>query len=60
MQKAIQFKNREWDVAAIVHFPQDFDDVKEYAAIVCVHPGSSVKEQLCNKTLLNLTAQASS
>jgi fermentation-respiration switch protein FrsA (DUF1100 family) len=45
MQKPVQFKNGEWDVAAVVHFPPDFDDAKEYAAIVCVHPGSSVKEQ---------------
>ena len=45
MQKTVKFKSREWDVAGIIHFPQDFDDTKQYAAIVCAHPGSSVKEQ---------------
>ena len=41
----IKFKNRSWEVAAHIHFPQDFDKLKKYAAIICVHPGSSVKEQ---------------
>lgn len=45
MQKSVQFKHKDWDVAAIMHLPQDFDDTQKYAAIVCVHPGSSVKEQ---------------
>jgi len=39
------FKNRGWNVAAHLHLPTDFDTSKKYAAIVCVHPGSSVKEQ---------------
>jgi fermentation-respiration switch protein FrsA (DUF1100 family) len=39
------FKNRSWDVAAHLHLPGEFDLSKKYAAIVCVHPGSSVKEQ---------------
>ncbi|MCO6148674.1 alpha/beta hydrolase [Flavobacterium sp. NRK1] len=41
----VKFKNRDWDVAANIHLPKDFDPSKKYAAIVCVHPGSSVKEQ---------------
>jgi uncharacterized protein len=43
--KAIRFKNRNWDVAANLHFPKNLDEKKKYAAIVCVHPGRSVKEQ---------------
>lgn len=45
MLQAVKFKNRTWDVAANVYFPQHFDPTKKYAAIVCVHPGSSIKEQ---------------
>jgi fermentation-respiration switch protein FrsA (DUF1100 family) len=45
MLQAVKFKNRTWEVAANIHFPKDFDQTKKYAAIVCVHPGSSVKEQ---------------
>ena len=32
-------------IAGLVHHPEGFDPSKKYAAIVCVHPGSSVKEQ---------------
>jgi fermentation-respiration switch protein FrsA (DUF1100 family) len=44
MQK-VSFKNRSWDVAGNLYFPENYDKTKKYAAIVCVHPGSSVKEQ---------------
>lgn len=44
MEKAL-FKNREWNIAANVYLPEPFDRTKKHAAIVCVHPGSSVKEQ---------------
>lgn len=44
MQK-VSFKNRTWDVAGNLYLPTNFDKTKKYAAIVCVHPGSSVKEQ---------------
>lgn len=44
MQK-ISFKNRTWDVTGHLYFPENFDNTKQYPAIVCVHPGSSVKEQ---------------
>lgn len=43
--KSVTFKNRTWDVAAELHVPADFDENKSYAAIVCVHPGSSCKGQ---------------
>lgn len=45
MKKFANFKNRTWQVAAILHLPENFDERKRYSAIVCVHPGSSVKEQ---------------
>jgi len=41
----VSFKNRGWNVAAHLHLPAEFDTSKKYAAVVCVHPGSSVKEQ---------------
>lgn len=44
MQK-VSFKNRTWKVAGHLHLPENFDEFKKYPAIVCVHPGSSVKEQ---------------
>ncbi|WHZ13488.1 MAG: alpha/beta hydrolase [Nitrospira sp.] len=43
--KTVKFKNRNWDVAANLHFPKDFDQKKKYPAIVCAHPISSCKEQ---------------
>jgi hypothetical protein len=45
MKKSVKFKNRTWDVAANLHLPSNFDEKQKYSAIVCVHPGSSVKEQ---------------
>jgi fermentation-respiration switch protein FrsA (DUF1100 family) len=44
MQK-VSFKNRNWDVVGHLYFPENYDNTKKYSAIVCVHPGSSVKEQ---------------
>ncbi len=44
MQK-VKFKNRNWDTVANLHLPDNFDETQNYPAIVCVHPGSSVKEQ---------------
>ncbi|MFD2825254.1 alpha/beta hydrolase [Leeuwenhoekiella polynyae] len=44
MQK-VKFKNRNWDTVAHLHLPDNFDESQKYPAIVCVHPGSSVKEQ---------------
>ena len=44
MQK-VKFKNRNWETVANLHLPNNFDETKRYSAIVCVHPGSSVKEQ---------------
>ncbi|TCD03139.1 alpha/beta hydrolase [Pedobacter psychroterrae] len=43
--RKVNFKNRDWDIIGNLHFPENFDYKKKYPAIVCVHPGSSVKEQ---------------
>ncbi len=45
MHRPVTFRNRTWDVAATLELPPGFDEARTYAAIVCVHPGSSVKEQ---------------
>ncbi|MGO3107810.1 MAG: alpha/beta hydrolase [Sphingobacterium sp.] len=43
--RKVKFKNRNWDTAANLHLPDNFDETQNYPAIVCVHPGGSVKEQ---------------
>ncbi|WET76246.1 alpha/beta hydrolase [Amycolatopsis sp. QT-25] len=43
--ESVTFKNRTWDVAADVRFPEGFDPAKKYPAIICAHPISSCKEQ---------------
>lgn len=43
--KSVTFCNRTWNVAANLFLPPGFDERKRYAAIVCVHPGSSCKGQ---------------
>lgn len=43
--RKVNFKNRSWNVSGHLHLPDNFDETKKYPAIVCVHPGSSVKEQ---------------
>ena len=54
MQKVI-FKNRNWDTVAHLHLPDNFDETVSYPAIVCVHPGSSVKEQTAGLYAQKLT-----
>lgn len=44
MQK-VNFKNRLWKISGNLHLPDNFNETQKYSAIVCVHPGSSVKEQ---------------
>lgn len=40
------FKNRNFKVAGILFFPDDFDPSKKYPALVATHPGGRVKEQV--------------
>ena len=44
MERVI-FKNGSVDVVGNLYLPDGFDEHRTYAAIVTVHPGSSVKEQ---------------
>jgi len=63
----VNFKNRNWNVAGHLYLPDNFDSSKKYSVIICVHPGSSVKEQtaglyaakLAQKGFLALTFDAS-
>ena len=57
MQQSVRFKNQTWEVAANLFFPDSFDKKKKYATIVCVHPGSSVKEQTAGLYAAKLASQ---
>lgn len=41
----VSFKNREYSIAGNLYLPKNFDKKNKYAAVVCVHPASGVKEQ---------------
>lgn len=45
MQSSVTFKNHDWNVAATLRLPENFDPSKKYPAIICAHPISSCKEQ---------------
>lgn len=57
MFQPVTFKHRTWSVAAHLHMPEDFDAGKKYPAIVCVHPGSSCKDQTAGLYAEKLAAQ---
>ena len=57
MQKSIKFKNRSWEIAAHLNLPENFDENQKYSAIICVHPGSSVKEQTAGQYAEKLTGE---
>lgn len=44
-KKNVEFNVRGLQVAAILNIPENAEEKKDSAAIVCVHPGSSCKEQ---------------
>ena len=43
--KSVSIKNTYWDIAADLYFPSDFDESKQYPAIISAHPIGSCKEQ---------------
>ncbi|EES8665091.1 alpha/beta hydrolase [Escherichia coli] len=45
--KHIQIRNSDmaWHIAANIQFPPNFDESKQYPAIISVHPFGSCKEQ---------------
>ncbi len=45
MQQRIQIPRNGIELAGVLFIPENFDETKQYPAIVVVHPGGSVKEQ---------------
>ena len=45
MEKKVTFNNWGNRMAGCLYLPDDFDDKKQYAALVICHPGGGVKEQ---------------
>ena len=35
--KSVNIKNTYWDIAADLYFPPDFDESKQYPAIISAH-----------------------
>ncbi|MGP9800577.1 alpha/beta hydrolase [Rheinheimera sp. NSM] len=56
--KNVTFKNRTWDVAAVIRFPAGFDASNTYPAIICAHPISSCKEQTAGSVYAEALSQA--
>ena len=46
MLEHVSFKNNNLKIAGNLYFPENFDRNKKYPAIVTVHPGGGVKEQV--------------
>ena len=46
MRKSVKFKNSNFDMAGNLYLPEDFNENQKYQAVVCVHPGGGVKEQV--------------
>lgn len=46
MKEKVSFKNANLNMAGDLYLPVDMSSNKKYAAIVCVHPGGGVKEQV--------------
>lgn len=45
MQQRIQIPRNCIELAGVLFIPENFDETKQYPAIVVVHPGGGVKEQ---------------
>ena len=45
-RESVTFPNGEITMAGDLYLPRDFDESKQYAAIICVHTGTGVKEQV--------------
>lgn len=55
--EVVAFRSRNVDIAGHLYLPDGFDNRKTHSAIVCVHPGSSVKEQTSGIYAKKLAAQ---
>jgi len=43
--ETVSVKTPYWDIAADIYFPPDFDESKQYPAVISAHPIGSCKEQ---------------
>ncbi|VBB08624.1 alpha/beta hydrolase fold [Lucifera butyrica] len=55
MKKSVTFKNKNLKMAGDLYLPEGIDESKKYPAIVCVHPGGGVKEQVAGLYAQNLS-----
>jgi uncharacterized protein len=55
--RAVDFNNSAITMKGNVFYPPEFNEGKEYPAIVCVHPGGGVKEQTAGVYAQRLAAQ---
>ena len=46
MIKNVTFQNNGLKMAGNLYLPSDFDEQKQYAAVVCTYPAGAVKEQI--------------
>ncbi|MHC5202318.1 alpha/beta hydrolase [Myroides sp. LJL119] len=56
--KQVRFKHKNWQVAGLMDFPNNFKQDKLYPAIVCGHPISSTKNQSAARLYASALAQA--
>ncbi|RLT96049.1 alpha/beta hydrolase [Ketobacter sp.] len=56
----VTFRNTDmaWDMSALILFPPNFDDAKQYPTIVSVHPFGSCKEQTSSAVFGKALAEA--
>ncbi|MFZ8168164.1 alpha/beta hydrolase [Alteromonas macleodii] len=58
--KKVSFRNSDmaWDISALILTPTDFDEAKQYPAVISVHPFGSCKEQTSSATYGKALAEA--
>lgn len=56
--KTVQIKTTYWDIAADLYLPADFDEQKQYPAIISAHPIGSCKEQTAGNVYGKALAEA--
>lgn len=55
--RGIEFKNSDITMSGILYLPKGFDESRKYPAIVVVHPGGGVKEQVAGLYALKLAGE---
>lgn len=56
--KTVAIPGVAWEISANIHFPPNFDDKKQYAAMVSAHPIGSCKEQTSGNVYGKAMAEA--